>query len=96
MDQSAWGITIVSILFTLFTALIIWIERGRARQKADAREEAKKLLESGRIDDIEYFEYICRVLFITKTSVLNKGTEAADLYRRLQDLWRANSKDTTI
>lgn len=90
MDQSVWGLTTVFIMLLLFAAFIIWVERGRSKQKAEAKKEAKKLLASGRIDDIEYFEYICRVLFITKTSVLNKGTEATDLYKQLQDLRQAN------
>jgi len=95
MDPSIWGLIVASILFILFAAIMIWVERGRFKQKAGARQEAKEILESGRIDDIERFEYICRVLLMSMTSVF-KDREAAGLYHRLQDLRRAGSKQDKV
>ena len=78
------------ILYLLFVAVMVRMERGRFRQKDEARKEAMRILEAGRIDDIERFEYVCRVLFISMTSVF-EDKEAPVLYRRLQELKRGHT-----
>ena len=90
MSPLAAGLMTIFIMLVLFAAFVIWMERGRFRQKAEAREEAKLILEQGEIEDIKHFEHVCRVLFIAWTSVLHEDKEAAELYTRLQDL-KANA-----
>ena len=86
MSPLAAGLLTIFIMLVSFVAFIIWMERGRFRQKAEARKEAKIILERGKIEDIKHFEHVCRVLFIAWTSVLHEDREAARLYTRLQDL----------
>ncbi len=80
------GLITIFILFLLFAIFIIWLERGRFKWKAEAKERAMEILKKGEIEDMEEFEYICRVLLIAQTSVLHSDTQAAELYKCLRAL----------
>ena len=89
MNQLIWGLITASAMFILFAIFTIWIKYDGLKQIARAKKEASIILESGEIDDTENFEYICRVLQSTNSSLLSiihEDEEASELCNQLQDL----------
>ena len=68
-------IGIVSLFIALSLAGVIVFTQ------AQAKKQARKILDSGEIKDWKKFDQICKMI-----STGGNDIEAADLYRRLQDL----------
>lgn len=72
------GIGLFFGLAFLLTGLIVW-------GQSSAKKEAKKILALGKIEDHKKFERISRTLSTTTNDL-----EAADLWKRLQELQQTN------
>ncbi len=76
-----WIIILVIILVTIGIALAIPLAVLIVSSQDKAKKEAKKILETGRIDDSKKFEQVSKTLATTQNDL-----EAADLWKKLQDL----------
>ena len=89
MNQLIWGLITACVMFILFAIFIAWIEYDGLKQIVREKKEAKIILESGEIDGTGNFNYICRVLQSTNSSLLSiihEDKQATELCNHLQDL----------